>query len=134
MRFQNGCKNNMSSNQLTVVIAHKILVEEEPGISKITETPEDNFEKQKRYYQCVYVLLQFKVEDEIDSKEEQMELENDTDEEDMYDVNIDDKRERHWRNVFEENEGGVDDKKALIHAKRWDLHVNDREQLVKGKY
>ena len=52
----------------------------------------------------------------------------------MDDVNIDDERERHWRNVFEENEGGVDDKKALLHAKRWDLYVNYKEQLVKGKY
>ena len=28
----------------------------------------------------------------------------------------------------------MDDKKALLHAKRWDLYVNEREQLVKGKY
>ena len=32
-------------------------------------------------------------------------------------MNIEDDRERHWRNVFEDNEGGVD-KKALLHAKR----------------
>ena len=37
-------------------------------------------------------------------------MENDPDEEDIDDVNIDDKRERHWRIVFEDNEGGVDDK------------------------
>ena len=57
-----------------------------------------------------------------------------TDEEDMDDVNIDNKRERHWRVVFEDNEGGVDDKKVLLHAKRWDLYVNEKEQIVKGKY
>ena len=28
----------------------------------------------------------------------------------------------------------MDDKKALLHAKRWDLYVNEKEQLVKGKY
>ena len=33
-----------------------------------------------------------------------------------------------------DNEGGVDDKKALLHAKMWDLYVNEKEQLVKGKY
>ena len=38
------------------------------------------------------------------------------DEEEMDDVNIDDEREHHWRMVFEDNEGGVDDKKALLHA------------------
>ena len=52
----------------------------------------------------------------------------------MDDVNIYDEKERHWRNVFEDNEVGVDDRKALLHAKRWDLYVNEKEQLVKGKY
>ena len=28
----------------------------------------------------------------------------------------------------------MDDKKALLHAKRWDFYVNEKEQLVKGKY
>ena len=62
-----------------------------------------------------------------------MELENDPDEEEKDDINIDNERERHWRNVFEENEGGVDEK-ALLHAKRWDLYLNEKEKLVKGKY
>ena len=35
----------MSSNQLTVVIADKILVEEEPEVSTIPEIPEDNVER-----------------------------------------------------------------------------------------
>ena len=52
----------------------------------------------------------------------------------MDDVNIDDEMECHWRNVFEDNEGGVDNKMALLHAKRLDLYVNKREQLAKGKY
>ena len=68
MRFQNGCKKNMSSNQLTVVIVHKILVEEEPLVSTIPEIPEDQVEKEKGYYRCIYVLLQFKNEDGVDSK------------------------------------------------------------------
>ena len=69
-------------------------------------------------------MLQFKKEVGVDSKEEQADVEDDPDEEEMDDVNIDDKRERHWRNVFGKNEGGVDDKKALLHAKRWYLYVN----------
>ena len=59
---------------------------------------------------------------------------NDPDEEGLDDVNIDNKRERHWRKHFDYNEGGVDDNKALLHAKRWYLYVNEKEQLVKGKY
>ena len=62
-----------------------------------------------------------------------MELDNDPDEEEKYDINIDNERERHWRNVFEENEGGVDEK-ALLHAKRWGLYLNEKGKLVKGKY
>ena len=45
MRFQNGCKNNLSSNQLTVVIVDKIPAEEEPSVSMIPEIPEDRVEK-----------------------------------------------------------------------------------------
>ena len=62
-----------------------------------------------------------------------MELEIDTDEEENYDINIDDERERHWRNVFEDNEGGVDEK-AMLHAKRWYLYLYEKDKLVKGKY
>ena len=62
-----------------------------------------------------------------------MELEIDPDEEEKDDIKIDDERERHWRNVFEDNEGGVDEK-AFLHAKRWDLYLNKKEKLVKGKY
>ena len=50
----------------------------------------------------------------------------------MEDVKLDDERERHWRMVFEDNGGGVDDKKALLHAKRWDSYVNKRENIIKG--
>ena len=64
----------MSSNQLTVVEAHEILVEEAPEVSTIPEIPEDNVKSNKGYYRCVYVLLQLKTEDKIDNKEEQAEL------------------------------------------------------------
>ena len=47
VRFNNGCKNNLSSNKLTVVIVEKILVEEEPDVSTIPEIPEDQVEKKK---------------------------------------------------------------------------------------
>ena len=134
VRFQNGCKNNLSLNQLTFVVVDKIPVEEEPLVSTIPEIPEDEVEKEKGYYWCVYVLLHLKNEDGVDSKDEQAELENDPDEEEMDNVNIDDERERHWRNVLEDNEGGVGDKKALLHANRWYLYINEKEQLVKGKY
>ena len=62
-----------------------------------------------------------------------MESDIDPDEEEKDDINIDDERERHWRNGFEDNEGGVD-KKALLHAKRWYLYLNKKVKLVKGKY
>ena len=39
-------------------------------------------------------------------------------------VNLDDDRECHRRMVFEDNDGGVDDKKALLHTKKWDVYVN----------
>ena len=92
MRFHDGCKNNLSSNQLTVVAAHEILVEEAPLVSTISEIPEDIVESHKGYYVCLCVILHFKTEDNIYNKEEQMELEIDPDEEEKDDINIDDER------------------------------------------
>ena len=28
--------------------------------------------------------------------------------------------------VFEDNDGGVDNAKELLHAKRWDVYVNEK--------
>ena len=61
-------------------------------------------------------------------------MEDDPDKEEMDDVNLYNKRERHWRMVFEDNNGEVDNEKALLHAKRWDIYVNEKEKLVKGEY
>ena len=47
VRFQNGCENNLSSNQLTVVIVEKIQVEEDPEVVTIPEIPEDQVKKEK---------------------------------------------------------------------------------------
>ena len=40
-------------------------------------------------------------------------------------MKLDYERERHWRMIFEENYGGVEYKKVLLHAKRWDVYVNE---------
>ena len=53
-------------------------------------------------------------------------MDDDYGEEDMEDVNLDDEGERHWSMVFEENDGGVYNNKALLHDKRWDLYLNDK--------
>ena len=36
--------------------------------------------------------------------------------------------------VFEDNDGGVDDKKAFLHDKRCDVYVNEKEKLIKGEH
>ena len=59
--FHDGCEKNLSSNQLTVVAAHEILVEEAPLVSTISEIPEDIVESHIGYYVCVYVILKFKT-------------------------------------------------------------------------
>ena len=61
-------------------------------------------------------------------------MEDDPNEEDMDDVTLDDEREFHWRMVFKDNYWGVDDAKAFLHAKRWDIYLNENEKLVKGGY
>ena len=53
-------------------------------------------------------------------------MEDDPDEEEMENVKLDDEREHHWRMVFKDNYGGADDKKTLLHAKRWDVYLNEK--------
>ena len=60
MSFQDGCKNNLSSNQLTIVIVEKMSEEKEPEVSVIPEIPEEQVGLEKGYYCCVYVMLMFK--------------------------------------------------------------------------
>ena len=36
--------------------------------------------------------------------------------------------------VFEDNNGGVDGTKALLHAKKWYVYNLEREVLIKGGY
>ena len=36
--------------------------------------------------------------------------------------------------VFKDIDGGMDDAKALLHAKGWDICVNKNGKLVKGGY
>ena len=119
-------EKNLSSNQLAIVILEKILEEKEPEVFAIPQIPEEQVKLDKGYYHCVHVMLLFKKEVGVDSKEYQADVEDDPDEDEMGDVNLNDQRESHWRMVFEDNGGGVDDKKVLLHAKRWDVYVNEK--------
>ena len=125
VRFQDGCENDMTSNQLTILIVENSPVEKELEVPTITEIPDDTFTSEKVYYHGVYVMLHFNKEDGVDRKYEQVEVEVevdlDPDEEDMGDVKLYNERERHWRIFFEDNDIGVYDKKLILHAKRWDV-------------
>ena len=58
----------------------------------------------------------------------------DPDEEEVEDVRLDNERERHWRMFFEDNDGGVDDQKVILHNKMWDVYMNEKEALIKVLY
>ena len=62
-------------------------------------------------------MIQFKKKVDVESKEEQADMEDDPDKEEMEKINLDEKRERHWSMLFEDNGGGDNNRKALIHAK-----------------
>ena len=61
-------------------------------------------------------------------------MEDDPDKEDMEDVKLDDEKERHWEMVSKDNDVGVDDKKSLLHVKRWGVYVNEKINIIKGGY
>ena len=82
------------------------------------------------YYHGVHVVLHFHKEVGVDRKEDQADAEPDPNEEEMAYVELDDESECHWRMGFEENYGGVDDQKVIIHDKRWDVYMNKKEALI----
>ena len=45
---------------------------------------------------------------------------------DTEDVILNVKKYRHWRIFFEDNYGGVDNQKAILHNKMWDLYMNNK--------
>ena len=61
-------------------------------------------------------------------------MEDDHEKEDTEYVKFDDERERFCRMVFKENYGWVDNKKALLHDKRWGVYVKEKENIIKGGY
>ena len=62
--------------------------------------------------------MHFNKEDDVDRKEDQVDVEQDPDKEDIEDAKLDGDREHRWRVVFEDRDGGVGDKKALLYSKR----------------
>ena len=73
--------------------------------------PDEAVDLDKGYYHVVYVLLRFNIEDGIYINEDQTEMDTYFNEEEIEDVDLDDKMECHWRIVFEENEVGRDEEK-----------------------
>ena len=125
VRFHDGCEKNLSSNQLTIVAAHEILVEEAPLVSTIPVIPEDKMKviRGTMFVSMLYYSLKRRTKLTIRRsrwncrlilmKMRRMTLISTT-------------RGSVTGEMFsKDNEGGVD-KKALLHAKRWDLYLNER--------
>ena len=60
-------------------------------------------------------------------------MQADLDEEIVH-ARLDDEIERHWRMIIEDNTGGVDENKTIIHANRWYVYMNEKLLLIKGGY
>ena len=82
-------------------LVEKSPVEEEPKVPTITDIPDETVPLEKGYYHGVHEVIYFHKEGGVDRKEEQADVDPDTDEEDMEDVKLDDKMESPWRMVFE---------------------------------
>ena len=119
VKFQDGLEKEMSSNQLTIVVVRSE-VEEELEVREVEMIPEERDEL--GCYHWVYISLHFVKEDGVDKREEKGGAGPDSDEEEIEDVVLNDEREIHWCMVFEENNGGVDGTKAILHDKKWDVY------------
>ena len=114
------------------MVIEKSLVGEEPEVPTNSEIPKVKVTLEKGYYQGVYTTIYFKKKVVVDMKEYQADVEDDTDEEEMEDLKFGDERECHWRIVFDDNDGELDNKRTLLYAKRWDVSVNENENIIKG--
>ena len=85
-------------------------------------------------YHWIYIYPHFIKKNGVYKRGDWVGVEPDPNQEDTEDVVLDDNRERHWRMVFEDNNGGVRGTKALIHAKKWDVYNSEKQVLVKGGY
>ena len=129
--FQDRLQKNVSLNRLTIVVVGS-QVEEELEVREVEMIFEVH--KELGFYHWVYISLNFIKEYEVYNREQQVGVYPDTDEEEIKDVVLDDDIERHWRMVFEDNNGGVDTIKAILHANKWYVFNSQKEALVKGGY
>ena len=74
----------------------------------------------KGYYHGVYVLLQFNKENGIYIKGYYIDMWYNLEKDETEDAILDDGKQCHYMIFFGDNNGGIDDKKELIHARRWD--------------
>ena len=118
MRFQDGLEKQMLSNQLTIVVARSE-VEEEIEVREVEMIPE--VREEFGSYHWVYISLHFIKEDGVEKREEQLGVKTYPDQGDIKEVFLDDERERHWRMIFEDNNGGANGTKALLHANNQDV-------------
>ena len=131
VRFHYRLKKDIFSYHMTIVVIRSELEEE----IKVVEV--EMITEVRQEFGCshwFYISLHFIKEDGVDKRQEQVGMEPDPDEEDIEDVVLGDQRERHWRMVFEENNGGVGGTKSLLHDKKWCVYNSQKGVLVKCGY
>ena len=118
VRFQDELEKEMLLIHTTIVVIRSEL-EEDIEVREVEIIPEVS--EDLGCYRWVYISLNFIKEDGVDKREYQVGMVPDSDEEEIDDGVINDERDRNWLIVFEENNGGVDGTKALLHAKKRDV-------------
>ena len=80
-------------------------------------------------YLSVFYCLCYDTDISTDMLEDQVAEERDPDLHEKEDIRLDEIREEHWRDVDEEG----DDKKK-IHDLRWEVYVQEKEELIKREF
>ena len=131
LRFQDGFENEMSSNQLTIVVV-RIEIEEDIKVREVEMIPKVH--EQLGCYHWVYISLHFIKDDGVYNIKEQVGVNRDPDEKQIKNVVLNDDREHHRSIFFEDNNRGVDGTKALLHAKKWYVYILLTDASVNGGY
>ena len=123
--FQDRCDKVLNLNQINVMTVDRVPVIKEAEVKNISQIPDDEVDLENGYYHGVYGLLQFIRKGVVDRNEEQIDIEADPNEEEMEDTRIDNEIEHQWRGRFEENKRGLDNEKAILHAKSCYIYMNE---------
>ena len=92
----------------------------------------DEVREELGFYHWIYISKHLIKDDGLYKRESCLGIEPYTDEEEIQYVVRNDERKRNWCMVFEDKIVWLDEIKALLHTKTWNVYNYQKQALIKG--